>query len=126
MVEYWDGTGVDIHALKAEVIRLGTEFPDKQVGCVYSTADGEPVCIIGQAVFNITGKVVSNVTWWGQVSNSDQWVSALGGQVLEYNLGFSTEGFAAFQFVARVQGHQDIGHTWSEALAHARAWEQNL
>lgn len=120
MVAYWDGTGVEIRALKAEVTKLAKESPDAKRACIYSTDAGVPVCIVGQAVFNITGKVVDNNEWFGQIDGSPEWIMALGGDHTELNNGMSAENYNAFRFVSNVQNHQDKGFTWGEALTYAQ------
>jgi hypothetical protein len=117
-VVYWDGEGVSVQALKAEIIKLGTEFPDKWATCVYSLY-GTPVCIVGRAVFNITGKVVENNDWFGQIDSSHRWIKALGGEPIVARNGFNTEDYDAYRFAADAQNYQDAGHTWSEAVAYA-------
>lgn len=118
-VEYWDGTGVEIQPLKAEVIRLATESPDERKACLYSTDEGKPECIVGQAVFNITGKVVHNDDWFGQINASEKWATALGADPYADYLGYSQEDYRAFQFVREVQYRQDNGDTWGSALKTA-------
>jgi len=121
MTEWWDGTGVTIQALKAEVIKLGTEFPDNTMACTYSTDEGEPVCIVGRAVYNITGKPVNNSAWFGQLNEAHgTWVKALGGDINKVDLGFSQEDLRAFYFVKFTQGRQDRGESWGDSLEYAR------
>lgn len=118
-VVWWDGEGVTPATLKAEVIKLGTKFPDKVVHCTYSTNRGVPICIVGQAVFNITGKVVDNNDWFGSIDNNPIWVKALGGDAYEELLGFSPEDYEDFLFVKRVQRRQDKLNTWGYAIENS-------
>lgn len=120
MVTWWDGVGVEIQQLKAEVIRLAEGSPDTMRACIYSDDEGCPVCIVGQAVFNITGQVVSNDDWFGGIDGSAKWINAFGGDSTLSNNGLSEEDYDAFLFVSHVQNRQDMGFTWGEALNYAK------
>lgn len=118
MTELWDGTGVTSAALKAEVIRLAEENPDQEAQCIYTrsywTDDEVPVevftkpeCIVGTAVYNITGKLVGP-EYEGTAVGGGQWREAL---------AYEESGDSLF--VLRVQRLQDDGFTWGAALRGA-------
>lgn len=127
-IEYWDGTGVEASVLEAHVRQLAAEqpeyvynpksFPDTGSGarCKYTHTleDGSkvPGCIIGQAIFNITGKPV------------DQWRDS--GGVLDFKFmrdaeldNFAGDWSDRAKWLANVQSHQDRGISWGEAVRRA-------
>jgi hypothetical protein len=131
MTESWDGTGVTTAALKTEVIRLAEESPDRQAACVYTTSvydyDKEeevlvkPECIVGTAVYNITGKLVPP---FFEASNikANRWREKLDQIPLssDYAEANADNSDADFLFVLALQGLQDNGHTWGAALTSTR------
>jgi hypothetical protein len=69
----------------------------------------KPGCIVGAAIYNITGKYVpSNLEG---ACNSIQWQDKLG-------IGFGNN--EDLYFVRDVQHEQDCGKSWGEALSYAR------
>lgn len=126
-VEYWDGTGVDASVLEAHVRRLAAlqpehvydkdEYPDRGTGsaCKYTHTlldDSKvPGCIVGQAIFNITGKLVKQEDHGGGV------LDFLFMQK-EYDRS-NGEWTDRAKFLANVQTHQDNGVPWATAVARA-------
>jgi len=120
-VTWWDGDGVTIPALYDEVIRLAEESPDTRKLCRYNS-EGTPECIVGQAVFNLTGKVVNDDTHGGAIDNASAWHAALGIRLDEryVSVADNEADEMKFRFVKSVQRSQDADYTWGVALAHAR------
>jgi hypothetical protein len=131
MTEYWDGTGITPEDLEAEVIRLAAEQPDhvysptKFYGtlqgeytpspwCRYThiQEDGAPVpgCIIGQAIFNLSGKPVDQDTSQGTVCD----FPFMQGEYIVP--GWSQRA----KFLSYVQSKQDAGMSWGQAVAEAQ------
>lgn len=126
-VEYWDGTGVDAPVLEAHVRQLAAkqpdhvydynEYTDSTVGanCKYTHThlDGSqvPGCIVGQAIFNITGKLVRQADHGGGVLD-------FGFMRTEYDRD-SGEWSDRAKFLANVQSHQDNKIPWGTAVARA-------
>lgn len=132
MTEYWDGTGITPEDLEAEVIRLAAEQPDHVYSpskfydinqeaeyppaprCRYThmQEDGTPVpgCIIGQAIFNLSGKPVEQATAQGTVLDFPF--------MREELINFSWNDRA--RFLNLVQSKQDGGRPWGEAVAYAQ------
>ncbi len=127
-VEYWDGTGVEPAVLEAHVRQLAAEqpdhvydrdaYPDRHTGgaaCKYThTLEDNskvPGCIVGQAIFNITGKLVNQENNQGSVLDF-QFMGA------EYRRGGGGWSDRA-KFLANVQSHQDNGVPWGTAVARA-------
>lgn len=121
MTGYWDGTGITAEQVEAEVRRLALErpgyayspsnFPDSGWGssCKYThtLGDGEecPGCIIGVAIFNLTGRLVDQRRHGVAVANlpfmADHYNSRVGA------------------FLRSVQNLQDGGETWGNAVRSA-------
>lgn len=136
MAEYWDGTGVTAGTLEGEVRRLAAEqpdhvydatnFPDLKIGakCKYThTLEDKsqvPGCIVGQAIFNLTGKLVNQEIHGGGVLDFRFMRD-------EYNLGWSDRA----RFLANVQYHQDMQKPWGLAVtladdkSHPENWWQS-
>ena len=126
-VEYWDGTGVTASILEAHVRRLAAlqsehvydkdAYPDRGVGasCKYThTLEDNskvPGCIVGQAIFNITGKLVKQEDHGGGVLDFLFMRSEHDGDNGEWN--------DRAKFLANVQGHQDNGVPWGRAVERA-------
>lgn len=108
-VTWYDGEPLDLDAVYNEAVRLAEESPDTRKACVYSHG-GVPECIVGQAVANVTGKVVSDVTHSGTIMLNEYWITALGGDL----------NAPKFQFLSKLQREQDGGASWGEALRVAR------
>lgn len=126
-VEYWDGTDVDAAILEVHVRQLGAqrpnhiydynEYPDRGDGanCKYThTLEDNskvPGCIIGQAIFNITGKLVDQRFYDGGVLDfpfmRDEY---------DWDNGEWTD---RAKFLANVQYHQDSQVSWGEAVERA-------
>ena len=129
-VEYWDGTGVTPETLEFEVRRLAALRPDHvydaetyddlSIGskCKYthSNLDGSKVagCIVGQAIFNITGKLVDQSTYGGGV---------LDFPFMQKEHSHDDEGYGRWsdraKFLANVQYHQDSKMSWGNAVITA-------
>lgn len=125
-VEYWDGTGVSPEVLEAHVRQLAAEqpdhvydkdaYPDRGVGaaCKYThTLEDDskvPGCIVGQAIFNITGKLVNQENHGGGVLD-------FGFMRSEYDRNYEWSDRA--RFLSNVQSHQDNGVPWGTAVARA-------
>lgn len=126
-VEYWDGTGVEPAVLEAHVRQLAAEqpdhvydkdaYPDRYYGasCKYThTLDDNskvPGCIIGQAIFNITGKLVKQEDHGGGVLDFLFMRSEYDRENGEWN--------DRARFLSNVQTHQDNGIPWGTAVARA-------
>lgn len=127
-VEYWDGTGVEPAVLEAHVRQLAAEqpdhvynkdnWPDRNVGasCKYTHTleDGSkvPGCIVGQAIFNITGKLVNQEDHGGGVLD-------FGFMRSEYDRENGDGWTDRAKFLANVQAHQDNGEPWARAIERA-------
>lgn len=125
-VEYWDGT-LEPSALEFEVRRLAAlqpdhvydkeAYPDRFIGasCKYTHTldDGSkvPGCIVGQAIFNITGKLVKQEDHGGGVVD-------FAFMRTEYDRNDGTWSDRA-KFLANVQNHQDNGVPWARAVERA-------
>lgn len=135
--ETWDPKvqAVNVAQLADAVRRAALENPDKRYErpadspCQYTHTTGEdykmvPGCIIGQGIFNLTGKVVDQSVMRGGVSNSI-WRTALGatdGEVDDWGDAITVDDPMTKYLVSwlnRVQGQQDDRKKWSEAVAHA-------
>lgn len=121
--KHWYGGDVEIGEVLAEAKRLSVEFPDRigssdTVGCVYTEYDMstpiegdlydhpiKPVCIVGTAIFNITGKYVAP-EFEGTRIGTDKWVNALGAH------GF--DGHRAWRELLDAQIKQDGKTSWGE------------
>lgn len=126
-VEYWDGTGVTPSILEAHVRQLAAsqpdhvydkdEYPDVSVGsqCKYThTLEDNskvPGCIVGQAIFNITGKLVKQADHGSGVLDFAFMRS-------EYDRD-NGEWSDRAKFLANVQSHQDNRDPWGTAVARA-------
>lgn len=109
---FWTDEKVTTRALRAEVEKLAAEQPARTAKCKYTYYDqsGSPLvpgCIVGQAVYNLTGKFVPAEMEGSCTKN--EWVRKLGGYL-----------DADLQFSRTVQYSQDYGLTWGEALARAK------
>lgn len=112
----WNGGDVTPAQLKAEVIKLATEEPNRREECYYTLynhndAPIKPGCIVGQAIKNLTGQYVSKLL---EQKPCDYvvWQEALGlpGYLADNDL----------EFVRAVQEQQDNGLPWGKALEHAQ------
>lgn len=135
--EYWDGTGVEPAVLEAHVRQLAAEqpdhvydkdnYPDRYVGaaCKYThTLDDNskvPGCIVGQAIFNITGKLVDQEYHQGGVMDF---------QFMRSEFTRDDEDYGHWsdraKFLANVQNHQDSGLAWGDAVARADKGRDDL
>lgn len=127
---WWDGTGVTSASLRKEVERLAIHAGDTRARCLYTITEEEyndqdeswtrtpvkPECVVGQAVFNLTGKYVPGSFEGCGISNSI-WRNALGQDL-------SGQGDDDFQFVLNVQSQQDNNQTWRDALRIAKMKEE--
>lgn len=127
-ISFWDGTGVNSSDLREEVERLATEKPETYAACVYTSvqplADGPgsiitPGCIVGAAVYNLTGAYVPDEYERTGINNRN-WLSSLGEEPDDDYLESLTEKSEDFQFVYRVQRLQDGGQNWGDALRGTR------
>ena len=110
---FWTNEAVTTKALRAEVEKLAAEQPDRTAKCKYTYYDqsGNPLvpgCIVGQAIYNLTGKFVPTEMEGSCTEN--EWV---------YKLGGGLDLDADLQFSRKVQFYQDGGQTWGEALTRA-------
>lgn len=123
---WWDGTGVTSTALRAEVERLGAAEGMRTASCIYTetvydddaVVPVEPVCIVGQAIFNITGKFVPG-RLEGVSVNGNGWRELLGERAT-FRVADETNSSDDFLFVHTAQYRQDGGSTWGEAVATAK------
>lgn len=124
MTEYWDGTGITAEQVGAEVRKLAAkrpeyvydpenypDFNDGNARCKYThtLGDGEtkvPGCIIGQAIFSLTGNPV------------DQSVHAGGVADLPFMAGVASRHKTG-TFLKNVQRNQDMKMSWGEAVSAA-------
>ncbi len=124
MIEYWDGTGLTAEAVAREVYRLGQERPDfvysEHFGtslCRYTHAGKEPACIVGAAIYNLTGKPVDQNAMAESVADGS-WRSRLG--------AWSVKQTKAWEFLCAVQYRQDMRCPWGTAVEEAvsdSGWE---
>ena len=136
--EFWDPKEQPLSAaeLADSVRKASIDNPDKVYerqpysGCLYthdvpnSTGLKTPGCIVGQGVYDVTGKVVDDSLMRGSVGNSI-WLEALNATTGEKNV--YGDPIAAGDPLTRylmawlkaVQGQQDEGHKWSDAVAYA-------
>lgn len=119
--KHWYGGDVEIGEVLAEAKRLSVEFPNRigsseTMGCVYTeydvTASGDlydhpvkPVCVVGTAIFNITGKYVAP-DFEGTRIGTDKWVNALGVRDLD--------GHRAWRELLDAQIKQDSRAPWGK------------
>lgn len=100
----------------------------KGSGCLYTheADDGQglvPGCIVGQAVFNITGNVVQQSALNTAV-NGSAWVSALHiveGEVVDGDFTLVKDPLTRYlvRWLRNVQSKQDDGNTWAKSVAYA-------
>ena len=129
-VTWWDGEGVDASKLRGRMYKLAQESPNETRACHYSVPEGDtyrPCCIVGQGVYDLTGKVVNNQEYGGTVEKVE-WVEALGlvapeawgGYVLLNKMDDPYNSkLADLKWVRAVQKKQDSGWTWSQAVRWA-------
>lgn len=130
-MEFWSGgEGVTLQSLQAEIIRIAEDQPDhvydSSNGCLYTHNIENfptPGCIVGVAVYNITGKMVRQFQDGGDddvnVSmNSDQWCALLGGIEQSYGeyVHKSVEAKRIHRWLTRVQTEQDTSTPWGRAV----------
>lgn len=139
-MEYWTGgEGVTLQSLHDEVVKIAQNNPEHVYNapdgfetCLYThfpdTEDARPGCIIGQAVWNITGKLVSQDRGMredidGTVGNA-QWRRLLGADAVDED-GYSTHSDPANQrlqnWLRKVQSIQDEHYEWGTAVQSADA-----
>jgi len=97
-------------------------------GCKYThnteTDKMVPGCIVGQGIFDLTSKVVDNTTMHGAVNNSN-WIIALGASSGEMDrwgdAAVADDPLTQYlvQWLRNVQGKQDDGQKWGDAVAYA-------
>jgi hypothetical protein len=120
--DYWDPAVTPITAaeLANAVRRVAQQEPDKIYerpvgsGCRYTHEVEEtraPGCIIGQAVFSLTGQVVHQESMKGSVSTGI-WADTL-------SLNEDRMNGYLKNWLREVQANQDAGFTWSEAVRSA-------
>ena len=106
--------------LKAEVEKAGEDYvyhPYDGENCVYSTEEKQPSCLVGQVVAHNVPELFDRLHEIEYDWNDDdtytvlpQSVSSIQGMFLNY----FTE--PATLVLDQVQGSQDIGETWGEAI----------
>lgn len=102
------------------VERLGPdtvyEVPFEALDCAYSTADGEPSCLVGHLIDAVAPEVFEMI-------HNEEWEDGV--QVEPMNFAVLAEGSEAvrdlFNYETRVylnmvQGLQDRGRTWGDVL----------
>lgn len=131
----WDPKGFRVSVARlADAVRTAAMLnPDKIYerpkgsGCLY-THDGEdgqkiPGCIVGQGIFDITGKVVDQSTLRGSVNN-ERWMKALNAGIDDVDdfgdviLKDSLTRYLA-KWLRVVQAQQDDGQKWGDSVAYA-------
>lgn len=137
MTEYWNGgDGVTVESLHDEVVRIAAEQPEHIYespnggGCFYTHYSDEeppkPGCIIGVAIFNLTGKLVkqdgSYPNELGGGINTWEWRNILGADAEDEwcaPMHSDPKRELTHKWLARVQQEQDFKETWSDAVAKA-------
>lgn len=131
-VVWWDGDGVNATKLREQMIKLAEEKPLEVRECFYSRPEGDTqvaCCIVGQGVYDLTGKVVHNGQYGG-VASRIKWVSALvspelAGEYGQYDnvdltkLVHHDPYVADMKFVRAVQKKQDQNWPWGAAVKWA-------
>lgn len=126
-IELWDGEGVSLVGLVNAVRQLGRKFPGlSAVKCVYSDPEHTPGsgCIIGRAVYELTGKVVDNDQWFGSVGTLN-WMEALKIEGHEHNGEFYMSSYLSkatrdrVEWLKVAQRLQDDGKPWAYAVGVA-------
>ena len=132
---WWDGKGVDASTLHGQMRKLAEQFPNETRACHYSIPDTrnetyKPCCIVGQGVYDLTGKVVNNQEYGGTVERVN-WIRALGldapgGEGSYVDLEELPQASDLYdsklddmKWVRAVQKKQDSGWTWSQAVMWA-------
>lgn len=125
--KFWDGSPILASDVLAEAKRLSVEFPERigrsEVdGCVYteygrddeSVNYGEPVkpvCIVGTAVYNLTGKFVPSSMEGNRIGTTG-WMQALSA----YGLFSQHPEHQAWAELYDAQAQQDSRVPWGEVF----------
>lgn len=125
--KYWDGSPILASDVLAEAKRLSVEFPERigsseVSGCVYTEHNYDeetdtvmtvkPVCIVGTAIYNLTGKFVPQ-SMEGYRIGTSRWMQALSAYVLDNG----EPEFRAWQELDAAQGMQDRRVPWGRLFA---------
>lgn len=117
-------TEIDLRALVAEVRNAAAKTPDKCFGdgpgegCRYFDHDGSPVCIVGQALSALGATY--GMLGPGDNDTGIRFVVQQGNTGLTFVRG-DVDEYRHIEWLAAVQGMQDSGRTWSEAVQRADA-----
>lgn len=123
--KFWDGSPILASDVLAEAKRLSVEFPEQighsgVDGCVYTeyNRDGEsdnygkpvkPVCIVGTAIYNLTGKFVPRNMEGSRIGTTN-WMRALSA----YGLLSGDTEHQAWSDLLDAQIRQDNREPWGE------------
>lgn len=133
--KFWDGSPILASDVLAEAKRLSVEFPERigrseEGRCVYTEYDrdgasdnyGEPtkpVCIVGTAVYNLTGKFVP-VSFEGFRIGTNDWRIALSA----YDLDSFEKEHRAWSVLLDAQIRQDSRRPWGELFEEPETEEE--
>ncbi len=115
-------TAVTLKAIAREARRLAEETPDRKAGCLYvihkDDDSMEANCIVGRALFNLgipltelDKRNTCSIKYLAGMAHgweAEEWIDTSGEDALIYS-----------NWLSDLQGHQDSGKTWGEALAFA-------
>lgn len=133
--KFWDASPILASDVLAEAKRLSVEFPEQighsgVDGCVYTeyNRDGEsdnygepvkPVCIVGTAVYNLTGKFVPGYMEGNQIGTAG-WMEALSA----YGLPMYSTEHQAWSDLFDAQIRQDARQPWGELFKDPETSEE--
>lgn len=106
-------------ALKARVIELAEEFPETLRECRYFNEDSTPCCIVGKGMADLG--IDSHEFLYGDYSGDLNDGTSI--RVLAHHeyptlpVIVENDDDEALEFLQEMQGYQDRGRTWGEALA---------
>lgn len=92
-----------------EIRNLAKENPERTAGCTYLDSDGAPVCIVGHAMFNLG--LIDESAKQSDWNKSDFYILRFNGIS-----GLDATDDAESRWIVAVQGMQDCGKEWGEAV----------
>lgn len=104
---------LNLDQLVADVRKHAEREPDGIAQCKYFYPGSTPCCIVGHAMFDqgLTRSALSATAAGGP--QNEKGIDSL--------IGCSIDDAPKVQWLTLVQGHQDSGNSWGEAVAYADA-----